>query len=155
MLFWYQVFKTLHIVGVVMLIGNVTVTAFWKTVADRTGDAHLVSFSQRLVTYTDWFFTLTGIVLIVVGGFGASWALGLDPFRTPWIVGGELLFLLSGLIWLGLLVPVQVRQAKQAREFGKTGEIPATYWRAGRLWLLWGIAATIPLVAAVYVMTAK
>lgn len=149
----YYAFKTLHVIGVVLLVGNVTVTAFWKTVADRTGDATIVAFAQRLVTYTDWFFTLAGIVLTIVGGFGAAWAMGLDPLRTGWIVRGELLFLLSGLIWLGLLVPLQVRQARAARAWN--ADVPPAYWRLGRWWLVVGIAATVPLVAAIYVMIVK
>jgi uncharacterized membrane protein len=151
----YAVFKTLHVIGVALLIGNVTVTAFWKTVADRTGDPRLVAFAQRLVTYTDWFFTLGGIVLIIVGGYGAAYAIGLDLFRTSWMVEGQLLFLASGVIWLGLLVPAQMGQARQAREFSRGAPVPRSYWRLGRRWLAWGIAATVPPVAATYVMVAK
>ena len=33
--------------------------------------------------------------------------------------------------------------------------IPEAYWRYGRLWLIWGVIATLPLIAAVYVMIAK
>ncbi len=151
----YEIFKVLHLIGVVMLIGNVTVTAFWKTVADRTGDPLLVAFAQRIVIYADWFFTLSGIVLIIVGGYGATWTMGLNPFRVPWIVNAEILFLISGLVWLGLLVPVQIRQSRQARKFALDGEVPRSYWIAGRWWLVWGIGATVPLVAAVYVMIVK
>ena len=151
MLTEYAVLKTVHIVGVVLLIGNVTVTAFWKTVADRAGDPRLVAFAQRLVTYTDWFFTLGGVVLVIVGGYGAAYVIGLDPFRVSWLVEGQLLFLASGVIWLGLLVPVQ---ARQAREFSRGAPVPRSYWRLGQWWLAWGIGATVPPVAATYVMVA-
>jgi uncharacterized membrane protein len=42
----YALFKTLHIIGVVILVGNVTITAFWKVFADRTGNAQLIAHAQ-------------------------------------------------------------------------------------------------------------
>ena len=151
----YDVFKLLHVVGVVVLVGNVTVTAFWKVFADRTGDPRLIAHAQHMVTVTDWVFTLGGIVLIYGGGFGAALVAGLDPFEPGWLLWGQLLFAVSGVIWLGVLVPAQVRQARQARAFAVGGAIPEAYRRDGRRWLVWGIVATVPLVAAIWVMVAK
>ena len=50
----YEIAKFLHITGVVMLMGNITVTAIWKYFADRTQRPEVLSFAQKLVTYTDW-----------------------------------------------------------------------------------------------------
>ncbi len=151
----YDVFKLLHVVGVVVLVGNVTVTAFWKVFADRTGEPRLIAHAQHMVTVTDWVFTLGGIVLIYGGGFGAALVAGLDPFEPGWLLWGQLLFAVSGVIWLGVLVPAQIRQARQARAFAAGGAIPEAYRRDGRRWLVWGIVATVPLVAAIWVMVAK
>jgi len=151
----YDAFKMLHIVGVVVLIGNVTITAFWKVFADRTGDPHLIAHAQRMVTVTDWVFTLSGIVLIFAGGFGAALAADLNPFEPGWLLWGQVLFAISGMIWLGILVPAQLRQARAARVFAAAGVVPASYRRDGSRWLLWGILATLPLVAAIWVMVAK
>jgi uncharacterized membrane protein len=76
----YSAYKILHIVGAVLLIGNVTVAAFWKVMADRTRDARLIAHAQLLVTWADWFFTLNGIVLTIVGGYGAALVTGFDLF---------------------------------------------------------------------------
>ena len=63
----YEFWKLIHLSGMVLLVGNVTVTSIWKIYADRTRDARIIGFAQRLVTVTDWFFTFWGIVLLVVG----------------------------------------------------------------------------------------
>ncbi|WP_431269085.1 DUF2269 family protein [Dankookia sp. P2] len=63
----YEFWKLIHLSGMVLLVGNVTVTSIWKLYADRTRDARIIGFAQRLVTVTDWFFTFWGIVLLVVG----------------------------------------------------------------------------------------
>ena len=49
----YATFKFLHVLGAIILVGNVTVTAVGKVFADRTHDARVVAFGQRLVTITD------------------------------------------------------------------------------------------------------
>ena len=151
----YDVYKILHLLGVVVLMGNVTITAFWKVFADRTREPRTIAFAQRLVTVTDWVFTLGGIVLIYAGGIGAMLVGGFDFLDTLSLVWGQVLFAISGLIWLRVLVPAQIRQARLARAFAAGGEIPGTYWAEGRRWLVWGIIATLPLLAAVWVMVAK
>ena len=78
--------------------------------ADRTGDPRLIAHAQHMVTVTDCVFTLGGIVLIYGGGFGAALVAGLDPFEPGWLLWGQLLFAVSGVIWLGVLVPAQIRR---------------------------------------------
>lgn len=151
----YDVLKLLHLLGVVLLVGNVTVTSIWKLYADGTRDPVVVAFAQRLVTVTDWFFTFWGIVLLVVGGYGAAWHAGMDVLRDGWIVWTEAMFLVAGVIWLFLLVPIQVRQARMARDFAPGRPIPEAYWRLSRLWIAWGLVATVPLVAATWIMLRK
>ena len=151
----YALFKTVHIIGVVILLGNVTITAYWKVLADRTSDAKLIAHAQHGVTVADWIFTLAGIVFILVGGYGAAGVAGLPLTGPAWLVIGQLLFAVSGLIWLGVLVPIQIRQARMARSMTHGSALPAQYRRDSRNWLIWGIVATVPLVAAIYVMVAK
>lgn len=151
----YATFKFLHVLGAIILVGNVTVTAVWKVFADRTHDARVVAFGQRLVTITDWTLTASGIVLIVIGGYGAALVGRMNVFGAPWLVWGQILFALSGLIWACILVPAQIRQAREARQFAKGGEIPDSYRRDAKRWLVWGIVATVPLVAAVWLMVVK
>ena len=151
----YAMFKALHIIGVVVLLGNVTITAYWKVLADRTSDARLIAHAQHGVTVADWIFTLSGIVLILVGGYGAATVAGLSVTGPAWLVIGQLLFAVSGLIWLLVLVPIQIRQARTARLLPSDRLLPEQYRRDSRNWLVWGVVATVPLVAAVYVMVAK
>ena len=68
----YAFFKSVHILGLVLMAGNVTVTALWKVFADRTSKTQIMAFAQWLVTVTDFSFTLSGGFLMVVGGYGAA-----------------------------------------------------------------------------------
>ena len=153
MLYW--IYKFVHIIGVILLIGNVTVTSVWKVFANRTKQVAIVAFAQQLVTLTDWTLTASGIVLTIVGGYGMTWVAKMSLLRIPWLLWSQVLFLASGLIWLFILVPIQVKQARLARRFGDAGSVDAAYRRLSRRWIQWGVAATVPLIAALYLMVAK
>jgi uncharacterized membrane protein len=96
----YLAFKVIHLLGVVLFLGNIIVTAVWKTLADRTREPRTIAYAQRLVTVTDWIFTLGGIVLILVGGYGMVANAGLDPLGQTWLIWGQGLFIASAVIWV-------------------------------------------------------
>jgi uncharacterized membrane protein len=151
----YEFFKALHIFGLILMAGNVTVTAFWKVFADRTCKTQIIGFAQWLVTVTDFTFTLTGGFLMVIGGYGAALVGGLSLFETPWLVLGQLMLLVSGGIWLLILVPIQIRQARYARDFAIIGDVPEVYKKDSRTWLVWGLISTVPLTLGMYSMVFK
>jgi len=151
----YETAKFIHIVGVMILVGNVTATAIWKFFGDRSGDAKIVSFAQRMVTVTDWSLTLWGVILTVVGGYSAAAIGQMNLLSDRWLVLGQILFLMSGLMWIAMLIPLQVRLARMARQFKDGGPISEEYAVASRAWFVVGVAATVPLIAAIWVMIAK
>jgi len=151
----YNVFKSLHIMGVVLLLGNVMVTGLWKTLADRTRLAATVAYAQRLVILTDWIFTGGGIVLILFGGYAMARSANISLLHTPWLLWGQALFGLSALIWLFILLPLQAAQSRLAQRFSAGGDIPLAYWELSRRWLGWGVLATVPLAIIVWVMVLK
>ena len=151
----YDIWKFIHITGVVMLMGNITVTAIWKFFADRDGRPQVLGFAQKLVTYTDWSMTIWGVILSMTGGYAMAVIAGHDLIRTGWLVWSQILFVASGAIWLGIIVPIQRRQARLARDFADGGTVPEAYRHQSRRWLVWGLVSTVPLVAATWLMVAK
>lgn len=151
----YLVLKSLHILGVILFIGNIIVTGWWKTMADHTRDPAIVAFAQRQVTLTDWIFTAGGAALVLASGMGNALLHGLDYFSIPWMAWGVWLFSLSGVLWAAILIPVQVAQARLARQFADGSEIPERYWRLGRIWLWVGILATVIPLFNLYWMVFK
>ena len=150
----YALLKFVHITGVVMLMGNITVTAIWKYFADRDGRPAVLAFAQKLITYTDWSMTVWGVILTMVGGYGLA-IMGQFPLLQGWLLWAQICFVAAGLIWLGLIVPVQVRSARLARQFAEGGPVPAAYHALSRRWIGWGLVSTIPLLAALWLMVAQ
>ncbi len=150
-----QSWRVLHLAGVVAFLGNVSVTALWKALADRTRHPATVAFAQRLVTLTDWLFTAGGVVVILVSGYALAWLTGRGDLSPGWLRWGLALFVLSGLAWAVVLIPIQIIQARMARRFDPDGPIPPCYWRLSRIWLWVGIAALGPPYVTLWVMVAK
>ena len=144
----------LHVLGVVIFLGNIIVTAVWKLLADRTRDARVVAYAQRLVTVTDIAFTATGAALIAISGPVLA-----DDFGgvggPAWITWGLALFIASGVIWVAVLIPVQVLQARAARRFATGGAIPESYWRLAWVWYVFGSVAILLPLANLYFMVFK
>jgi uncharacterized membrane protein len=151
----YAAFKIVHLFGVVLFLGNIIVAAFWKELADRTGDARIIAYAQRLVTFTDWVFTGGGIVLLLIGGYGMAYVADLSLYGQRWLIWGQGLFIASGIIWFAVLIPTQVAQARQAHAFADGGIIPESYWALGRRWKFWGFIASVLPLANLYVMIVK
>ncbi|MEC8633759.1 MAG: DUF2269 family protein [Pseudomonadota bacterium] len=75
----YKIAKFFHITGVIMLVGNSTVTAIWNYFADSTHSPEVLGFAQKLVTFTDWSMTVWGLSLLASKGYAmvfiAEWPL--------------------------------------------------------------------------------
>jgi uncharacterized membrane protein len=149
-----EAWLAVHLLGVVIFLGNIVVTAVWKLLADRTRSPEVVAYAQRLVTITDIAFTATGAALIAVSGPILSEDLG--GVRGPaWITWGLGLFAASGVIWVTALIPIQILQARLARRFRTADTIPDRYWRLARLWAVVGAVATLLPLANLYLMVFK
>jgi uncharacterized membrane protein len=146
----YDAFKVVHLFGVIVFLGNIIVTAVWKVMADHTGDPRIIAYAQRLVTLT-----AGGVVLILMGAYGMAAVAGLNLRGTTWLVWGQVLFAVSGLIWVFILIPTQIAQARQARAFANGTSIPDSYWRHNRRWVVWGVIATVVPLANLYFMVFK
>lgn len=150
----YALFKSLHLLGAIVFVGNIIVTAWWKAAADRTGDARVVAFAQRQVTLTDFVFTAVGVILLLVGGYAMAlrgpWDLGL-----AWLGWGQVLFFATGLVWVAGLIPIQCLQARMARGFARGGPIPARYRRLSTYWMGLGSLAVVMPLAAFFLMLFK
>lgn len=143
----YQLLKSIHIFGVILLMGNIMITAWWKLMADRTKNPSIVAFAQRQVVLTDYVFTAPGAVLAIVAGDYMAYAFISDTWNIKWLSWGRSLFITSGIIWLTILIPTQIKQAKMARAFVSTNQIPEAYWKLSKRWNLFGaIAVILPLI---------
>jgi uncharacterized membrane protein len=151
----YLLLKGLHIFGVILLLGNIIVTAWWKIMADRTRDPRVIAFAQRQVTLTDWAFTAPGALITILAGDSMAYGFMSNTWRIAWLVWGRLLFIASGIIWVTVLIPIQMRQAKLVQSLDSTDSIPEEYWKLTRQWQLFGMVAVLLPLVNIYWMVFK
>ena len=60
--------KTIHILSACLFLGNVIVSGTWAALAERTRNHQIIQFSNRLVLITDFLFTLTGALGVIITG---------------------------------------------------------------------------------------
>lgn len=143
--------KIAHVLCACLFVGNVIVSGVWAAMAERTRNHTVISFSNRMVLLTDLFFTLGGSIGVVVTGYLMAHRWGGEGAH-PWIQWSYILFGLSGLIWLFVLLPLQLRQRQILRQ---TVQITPQYLRLSRLWQMWGAVATLLPLPIFYFMITK
>jgi uncharacterized membrane protein len=152
----YLIFKFIHIAAAIVFLGNILTGVFWKKWADRTRDLHIMTHAMEGIIAADRLFTIPGVIVIVLGGFGAAGVQHLPLLRTGWILWGIVLFTLSGIAFMAQLVPLQRRMAKMTRA-GANGETFdwSQYEKLSRAWDVWGLVALLAPVIAAAVMVLK
>ena len=143
--------KIVHVLCACLFLGNVVVSGIWAALAERTRNHAIIQFSNRLVLITDLLFTLSGAVGVVFTGHLMAAQYGGDSAH-PWISWSYALFGLSGLIWMLVLVPIQL---KQRRLLQRTTQITSEYLQWSRIWQVSGAVATALPLPIIYFMVAK
>jgi uncharacterized membrane protein len=152
----YLSFKLFHIIAVVLFLGNIITGLFWKAHADRTRDPRVIAHSVEGIIRSDRWFTIPGVMAIVVGGLGTAIAGGIAILGTGWILWAIVLFSLSGLAFSFRVAPLQIQLAAFARAGAERGQLDwAGYHAVSRRWERWGLFALLTPMVAVALMVFK
>ncbi len=152
----YLLFKLLHIIAVILFLGNIITGLFWKFHAEGTRDPKIIAHAFEGITRSDRWFTMPSIFVILGAGFGAA-IIGKFPILgTGWILWSIVLFIISGLAFGIQVAPLQVQIAKLARAAGNTDKLDwEQYHKLVRVWEIWGAVALLTPAAAVVLMVLK
>jgi len=152
----YLVLKLLHVGAVVMFLGNITTGLFWHRHAARTRDPRLLHHAMDGILRSDRWFTNPAAATIAITGVLTAIVGHLPILRTRWIAGGLALFIVSGLVFVVRVTPLQ----KQLRALAYAGLTSgafdhARYDALARRWELWGAVALLLPFAAFVLMILK
>ena len=145
--------RLLHVLAVVLFLGNLVTGLFWAAHANRTRDPRLIGHAFAGIRRADSWFTLPGAVGIVVGGVAVAIRLELDVLATGWVLWGV------GLFGIGLVVLVTVRARLQkdiAEELAGLDDGGDVAWGEHELlygyWRTWTLIAIVAPLLAVLLM---
>lgn len=152
----YLTLKLLHVLAVVLFLGNITTGLFWKAHADRSRDPRIVAHTLEGIRKSDRWFTLPGAALILVAGFAAADVGGWSVFGTPWIGWSLVLFGISGAVFGLRVAPLQRRMRDLARSCATGEDLErGGYRRLSIAWEAWGLVALLTPFAAFALMILK
>jgi uncharacterized membrane protein len=150
----YLLLKSLHIVSVVLFLGNIITGVFWKAHADRAGDLRARAQALDGIIRSDRIFTTPNVFLIILTGVGAAYAAGIPILSTPWILWSIVLFGISGGAF-AFVAPLQKKLLANVRAGIDGGWDQAGYDKLSRSWTVWGTIATLAPLIAVFLMVMK
>ncbi|NBD27458.1 DUF2269 family protein [Paenibacillus glycinis] len=145
----------LHLIGVVVFVGNIVTAAFWKVRADIGKNPVAIHAAVKSVMLADYAFTLPGLILIVVSGMLMAKQAQWPMHGMNWLTVSLLLFAVTGLIWLAVLVPLQRAMIRHSAASVESGRVTEAYKRASLQWAVFGIAATLLPIVIMYLMVSK
>jgi uncharacterized membrane protein len=152
----YLIVKCIHVLSVVLFLGNIVTGLFWKAHADRTRDPRMSAHALAGVIRSDAWFTIPAVLAIIASGVGLASMAGLPLLGTDWIAASLAAFGLSGILFGVFLAPLQRRLLDEASACPADGEWPSSAYRRMSLrWELVGLAAIALPLAALALMIFK
>ncbi len=151
----YLLLKSLHVLSVVLFLGNIVTGVFWKFHGDRVGT--LAARAQALdgVIHSDRWFTMPGVFAIIITGVWMALNAHLPLLGTKWILWSLILFGISGASFSVLVAPLQKKLLANVRAGIAGTWNQAEYQKLSRSWELWGAVATLAPVIALFLMVTK
>ena len=134
----YQWHKILHILGVILFMGNMIVGPFWFLFAYYSKDKTLLKFANRLLQLTDLYLTIPGVALTVINGLFLASAFG-GTRNMPWLFYSIILLFV---MWV-LSIPLIYLQEKM---YSTIDNEPDNDTKINKLLIRWGILGSIVMI---------
>ena len=150
----YLSLKANHMLSMVLLFGTGLGSAWYKWMADRSGDVKHIAATNRQVVIADWLFTTPTIIIQPLTGIGMLLLMDI-PLTTPWVFWSLVLYFIAGACWLPV-VWLQIKM-KDLSELSRESqsELPGLYWRYAKLWFWLGVPAFTAMILIVCLMVFK
>jgi uncharacterized membrane protein len=152
----YSYLKLVHLIPVMLFLGNIVTGLFWMRFAVKTRDLKIINFAIRGIIKLDRYFTIPGVIIITAGGILTAIYGHFPILRTGWIFWSIIMFSISGLAFSFKLVPLQ----KKIYNLTLNKETLTDFdWRNFRkiyvAWDIWGLIALLTPLAAFIMMVLK
>jgi uncharacterized membrane protein len=151
----YLLLKSLHIISVVLFLGNIITGVFWKAHADRSGDVGARALALDGIIASDRWFTMPGVFAIIITGVSIALLAHIPILGTPWILWSIVLFAISGAVFGAFVGPLQKKLLSNVRAGIEGHWDAAAYESLSRRWMIWGAVSTGAPLLAVFLMVLK
>lgn len=151
----YLAWKLVHVISVVLFLGNITTGLFWAARAHRTHRFDQIASTFDSIIRSDRWFTVPGVIGILLSGVAAAGSANLPILGTGWILWPIILFSISGIVFGMRVAPLHRRIVRLALDTSDADAAWANYVATFRKWEFWGLVALLTPVAALVIMVLK
>lgn len=147
--FSYNVHKALHLVGVMLMTGNLVVGPVWLALAWYSGDKEKLAWAADVVARCDIWLTAPGAQLALWNG---AWMVGLlgGVHKHAWLEQSLWLLVLMAVFAVTVVLYWQEKLVAAAQAGDRQAiERPLVQWG------IWGTAVSLPLGLVFWLMIAK
>lgn len=152
----YAYLKLIHLIAVVIFLGNIITGLFWMRIAVKTRDLKIISFAMNGIIKADKYFTIPGVIIITAGGIMAAIFGHFPIVGTRWIFWSVIMFSISGLAFGFKLAPLQKKIYRLSLNENTNADFDWKYFdKLYFAWDIWGFIALITPLAAFAMMILK
>jgi len=142
----------LHLLAVVVLLGNLLMAPFWRQRLAAVGGAQARAVANRSVRVADMLFTLPAWVVVLATGIMLSLARG---WHGGWLHLSLLLFLGWLVLWHVLVLRARKAMMAQAEAAAAGGQAPAELAQHERQWQRWSYVSAALVVLMLILMVTR
>ena len=151
----YRLYKTLHVIAVVVLGGGFVLEAIAGPLIERAKTVGEIRAYARMMYFSETYLSIPAAIL--VAGFGYATAAKIDlDFSLFWITLAQVLFyglVILAIVFLRPAAGKLLKLAEAAPDGPVTPEIDA--YRRGRLPMVIGMVVTLMFIVIIYLMVSK
>ncbi len=149
----YNIWKLIHVLAVIIFLGNITIGIFWKIQADKSTDRLKIADTFRNLIKADKVFTMPSVTLLILFGLGTAMQGNYSLVETPWILWSIVMIIISAFAFMSKVSNLQ----KQIYALANSEEKFTwdEYLVLSRKWNIWGTIATVTPYIAVILMVLK
>jgi|SRR5882724_12002080 len=148
----YLLMKIVHVLAVVVLLGNLLMAPFWRKRLAAVGGAQARATANRSVRVADLLFTLPGWVVVLATGIILIIYRGM---HGGWLHLSLLLFLGWLVLWHVLVLRARKAMITQADEAAAGGPASAELAQYERQWQQWSYLSALLAVLILILMVTQ
>ncbi|MBV9972200.1 MAG: DUF2269 domain-containing protein [Candidatus Eremiobacteraeota bacterium] len=150
----YLALKFIHVLAVIVFVGNISIGILWKNIGDLTRDPRIIAHTIKGILLADKIFTIPAVIVLVIAGVGAAQVAHLSILGTGWILWSLILLIVSGIAF-GPVGRAQRQMLSVAQAALTSGVMNwEDYAASGKVWTITGLVALIlPLIAVALMVT--
>jgi uncharacterized membrane protein len=119
--FLFSLVKLIHVVAVILFVGNAALGPYRRRQARLTGDFQVIAGTYAIHTRSGRAVTTPWFLTAVVSGFALAWLSGISVLHTGWAVWAIALVLLVSLLFVVRIAPLQAQATANAVAVAKGG----------------------------------